>query len=77
MLHVLGAGSIGCLFAHHIARAGLPITLLLRADALRAFDGVGRVVRCGDDVAACGAEQVDAAQGGGQQQIRNLLVTTK
>ncbi|WP_286977285.1 2-dehydropantoate 2-reductase N-terminal domain-containing protein, partial [Pseudomonas sp.] len=28
--HVLGAGSLGCLWAARLARAGLPVTLLMR-----------------------------------------------
>lgn len=84
--HVLGAGSIGCLFAHHLARAGLPVTLLLRAASLAAFDAAGRAVRCGGVAAACRAEAVGhgaaaaAAAGQGPQpavRISNLLVTTK
>lgn len=31
--HILGAGSVGLLFAHHLRRAALPVTLLLRDGA--------------------------------------------
>jgi len=77
-LHVLGAGSIGCLFAHHISKAGWPVTLLMRPDTLAAFERAGRVVRCGDAGATCSGEAVAPnASSDRQQPIHNLLVTTK
>jgi hypothetical protein len=79
-VHVLGAGAIGCLFAHHFSAAGWPVTLLLRAEALREFERAGRVVRCGGAAAHCTAEAVGAGPpgaGAGAAPIENLLVTTK
>jgi 2-dehydropantoate 2-reductase len=85
-LHVLGAGSIGCLFAHHAARAGWPVTLLLRPRAAAAFDAAGRRVRVDGCAVECSAEEIKAppfAAGGsgvgGRKEplIENLLVTTQ
>ncbi len=41
-VHVLGAGSIGCLVAHHLARSGLRTEVILRSpDRLAALRAAG------------------------------------
>lgn len=82
-LHVLGAGSIGCLFAHHLSAAGWPVTLLLRRAAADAFTAAGGAVRCGGAEARCDAEVLPGpgpaspAGGRGASHIRHLLLATK
>lgn len=43
--HILGAGSLGCLWAARLARAGLPVMLVLRsAERLAAYQANGAVI---------------------------------
>lgn len=77
--HVLGAGSIGCLFAAALRRAGVSIHLLLRdAAALAAWRRAGGAIALQDDTGlqrielpAATAATLDCAP------IRQLLVCTK
>jgi 2-dehydropantoate 2-reductase len=74
--HILGAGSIGCLFTAHLARAGLPHTLLLRdqptADALHRRGGITLEQNGHCETIAVAAESVSAAS-----PISRLLLCTK
>lgn len=44
--HVLGAGAVGQLFAHHLRRAGAEVVLLLRTEAaLRSFQDARQCIK--------------------------------
>ncbi len=70
--HVLGAGAIGCLFAHRLSRGGLTVTLLLRQTP-RA-ETVPVTVEENDARREVRLPVSGAGDGG---RIENLLVTTK
>ncbi len=74
--HILGAGSIGCLWASYLARAGAEVTLLLRdRETLSLFEqrGLGLEVDSGIFFPEVAASCVDDLEG----EIDRLLVTTK
>eukprot|EP00667_Euglena_gracilis_P016127 EG_transcript_16846 len=79
LIHVVGAGSAGVLFAHHLARRGHPVTLLLRsADRRRQL--LARGGRLTVEVPAEPAvdeSTVAAEVAGAGPPIARLLVTTK
>ena len=68
--HVLGAGSVGSLFAAYLHRAGAGVTLLPRQSA----DQGKRII---DNGPARGQYTFDRSAHGDQQPIELLLVTTK
>ena len=74
--HILGAGSLGSLWATRLARVGLPVTLLLRdAERLTAYHDAGglTLVENGrEQRLAISAQTVDASD-----PIRRLLLTCK
>ncbi|WAH59794.1 putative 2-dehydropantoate 2-reductase [Pseudomonas silvicola] len=74
--HVLGAGSLGTLWACRLARAGLPVTLLLRdAERLRQYRAVGGLTLVEQEhsrLYPLAAETVD-----GTAPIQRLLVACK
>ena len=69
--HVLGAGSIGCLFANALARAGSEVTLVLRQAATTSAN-VTVESASGTETTLC--KTVDASSCG---DISHALVTTK
>lgn len=69
--HVLGAGAIGCLFAHALQRTGSEVTLVLKS-ALASSAEVTVDSDSGSNSVTCNT--VDAGTCG---QISHLLVTTK
>ncbi|KPW62157.1 2-dehydropantoate 2-reductase [Pseudomonas caricapapayae] len=75
--HVLGAGSLGCLWAARLARTGLPVRLILRsADRLAAYNGSGgRVTLVENDTAHMYSVEAQTAEH--RQPIERLLVTCK
>lgn len=76
--HILGAGSIGCLWAARLAQAGHPVTLLLRDDvALQRFQGNGsRILLMEEnDQQRIRVNARTAEQAG--EQIDRLIVATK
>ena len=90
MIHILGAGSIGSLIAWHLAKSGLPVTLLLRSPSpLELLHG--RMIKldyqdsppiqmmeggheCHVGVESCSASSPYASL---NLPIRNLIVATK
>eukprot|EP00668_Euglena_longa_P034545 GGOE01044368.1.p1 GENE.GGOE01044368.1~~GGOE01044368.1.p1 ORF type:complete len:350 (+),score=73.78 GGOE01044368.1:117-1166(+) len=83
-IHVVGAGSVGVLIAHHLARRGHPVSLLLRSgDRLRHLQARGGRLRVenlhGGTVAAVDESTVSAevVQPTSGPPIAQLLVTTK
>jgi 2-dehydropantoate 2-reductase len=74
--YVLGAGAIGCLFAAHLRRAGVPVRLLLRDDeALRALQCAGGIALDDEAPVAIDADSITALPHG--TRIQKLLVCTK
>jgi 2-dehydropantoate 2-reductase len=70
--HILGAGSIGLLWATKLNRAGFRVTLILRnQDKLDQFLREP-VIRCGNERFPVDAELPDS-----RSEISNLLITTK
>jgi len=74
--HILGAGSLGCLWATRLARAGLPVQLILR-DSKRLADyhaasGIGLTEKQKTTLFPIPAELPDA-----RTPIRRLLVASK
>ncbi|KAA8709985.1 putative 2-dehydropantoate 2-reductase [Pseudomonas cannabina] len=75
--HVLGAGSLGCLWATRLHRAGLPVRLLLRdAERLAAYRANGGCVTLIEN-ALPQAYPVDAQTADRQEPIERLLVACK
>jgi 2-dehydropantoate 2-reductase len=74
--HILGAGSIGLLWAAHLAQAGHPITLLLRnEDKLSQFAAAnGLQLEANGHITSVA---VDAQVAAATHRIDHLLVTTK
>lgn len=74
--HILGAGSIGCLWAAHLAKAGHRVTLILRnPERLETFNKKGVVVLESGDTHH--QYPVDACLPGTCGPISHLLITTK
>ena len=74
--HILGAGSIGCLWAAHLAKAGHRVTLILRnSERLDTFNAKGVVVLESEDTHHY--YPVDACLPDNCGPISNLLITTK
>lgn len=74
--HILGAGSIGCLWAAHLAKAGHRVTLILRnAERLATFKATPYITL----ETQSGNEQipVEASIADNTLPITNLLITTK
>lgn len=72
--HILGAGSIGCLWGHHLRQAGHQVTLILRnTQKLTNFAGSIQLEQDGKIQAA----QVSAELATAATPIDYLLVTTK
>lgn len=75
--HILGAGSVGCLWGSHLALSGRDVTLLLRDGATREeFSRMGaiRLTTDGNErLVPVQTEQVNASLG----PCSNILVTTK
>ncbi|ORY01210.1 2-dehydropantoate 2-reductase [Basidiobolus meristosporus CBS 931.73] len=84
--HILGAGAIGCLLAHHLRQANYPVTLLLRnAESLQKFgltnsvlitpahskDPTSQAIR----TTGIDAEALDSRNN--SEDIKHLIVTTK
>ena len=70
--HILGAGSIGLLWATKLSLAGFRVTLILRdKDKLKQLLQEP-TIRCGNETFAVEAELPDSAS-----EISNLLITTK
>lgn len=70
--HVLGAGSIGCLFTHELQRGGIDVNVLLRtrpADPLREL-----TVEQGS---TCQQQKISVSASAANSEINFLLVTTK
>lgn len=79
---VLGAGSIGCLFAAYLSRAGHAVTLILRdndaVEALRRAGGIGLQLPNGtQQTADCAAISLDELDGAKSIPISRVLVCTK
>lgn len=70
--HILGAGSIGLLWAAKLSQAGYRVTLILRNSVKLEKFRREPTIRCGDDYFPVAAELADSAP-----KISNLLVTTK
>ena len=74
--HILGAGSIGCLWAAHLAKAGHRVTLILRnSERLDTFNAKGVVVLESEDTHHY--YPVDACLPDNCGPISHLLITTK
>ncbi|OUM09123.1 2-dehydropantoate 2-reductase [Pseudomonas syringae] len=75
--HVLGAGSLGCLWATRLTRAGLPVRLILRdADRLAAYHANGGCVTLIEsDVAV--PYPVEAQTAAHDEPVERLLVACK
>lgn len=74
--HILGAGSIGCLWAAHLAKAGHRVTLILRSpERLETFDEKGVVVLESEDTLH--QFPVEACLPLACESISHLLITTK
>lgn len=74
--HILGAGSIGLLWATHLARAGIRVTLLLRTEQkLQQFKAQAGVLLEAEGAPVSIA--MDAQLASHTQTIDHLLVTTK
>lgn len=72
--HILGAGSIGCLWAAHLAEAGHDVTLILRSEQrIASFAGHITLEQDGH----CTQHTVHCELAGSPAPIENLLVTTK
>jgi len=75
--HVLGAGSLGSLWATRLARANLPVRLILRnADRLAAYQANGSCVTLVENDIAH-AYPVEAQTADHRQPIERLLVACK
>lgn len=81
--HVLGAGAVGCLFAHHLLQRSVPVTLLLRSpDKLQLFNQQQQrltVELPGSNGSHPSLSQTEATADllSSTPRIENLLVTTK
>ena len=74
--HILGAGSIGCLWASHLARAGAGVTLLLRnRETLNRFEQRGLSLEADAEIFYPPVEARGLDEFSGD--IDRLLVTTK
>lgn len=74
--HILGAGSIGCLWAAHLAKAGHRVTLILRStDRLATFNDKGMVVMQSNETLY--QFPVEACLPDNCGPISHLLITTK
>ncbi len=74
--HILGAGSIGCLWAAKLARAGYPVTLILRSrQRQQQFLAAGAVTL--EEAGQADRYPLRATTATECDQIRNLLVCTK
>ena len=74
--HVLGAGSLGCLWAARLARAGVPVQLILRNPArLAAYQRAGGLTLVEQGVAR--RYPVPGQTADDPQPIRRLLLTCK
>ncbi|MAY41150.1 MAG: 2-dehydropantoate 2-reductase [Oceanospirillaceae bacterium] len=70
--HILGAGSIGCLWACHLTESGYPVSLILRNQQRLTQFSEKSGIQIGNDFFAVSAELAD-----GPLPIQQLLVTTK
>lgn len=70
--HILGAGSIGNLWACHLVSAGFPVTLVLRNQAKLDLYNQQKGILLKDKLYTAGAELADA-----EGTISQLLITTK
>ncbi|MEO4045817.1 putative 2-dehydropantoate 2-reductase [Pseudomonas sp. CAU 1711] len=74
--HILGAGSLGGLWATRLARAGLPVRLILRdRSALARYQAAGGLTLVEDGVASLHAIAAETAQG--EAPIQRLLLACK
>lgn len=74
--HILGAGSLGCLWAARLGRAGLPVRLILRdRQRLAAYRACGGLTLKSDGRHERHA--LDAGLSGDRQPIRHLLLACK
>jgi 2-dehydropantoate 2-reductase len=74
--HVLGAGSLGSLWACRLARSGQPVRLILRNEArLEAYQGAGGLTLIEQGAAQTFAIAAEAAEA--QTPIKRLLVACK
>jgi 2-dehydropantoate 2-reductase len=74
--HILGAGSLGTLWATRLARAGVPVRLILRDDArLQAYETAGGLTLVEHGEAQCHAVPAETADS--REPIQRLLVACK
>ncbi|KAJ3293517.1 2-dehydropantoate 2-reductase (Ketopantoate reductase) (KPA reductase) (KPR) [Borealophlyctis nickersoniae] len=79
-IHVLGAGAIGLLHAHHVRTcANVAVTLLLRPAALREFERCNRTLTVTDNTGSESRSTLNAepAHNSTFERIETLLVSTK